>query len=340
MPKMATRCLLYLGLVVGAYIAAAILVNPRNYFPTTIFPVLAQDSRATKQNLFVAYRAHGAVEALVLGSSRGMKLAPQQWAEATGQRTFNLCVGSARAEDYLALFRWAWARSPQIRTLLLSVDVEAFHDADVFDDRLEANPTLMEALGEDGHQGLGQALRARYHLWREIISRPYAVDMVRSVLAWRHRPPSIAVFDRDGLVRYPQVEAEKAADTFDWPHALGQSREDYIERFKGMSSLSGARLKRLETLLKEARSHGVRVTMWISPLHPDLASHLGRNTRYADLLRQARDRVARLGLDCEARFLDLSDPGTIGATPTEWVDGAHMDDGNARRLLARLIDGN
>ena len=68
-------------------------------------PTVTLDARRQKMDLFRAYQAQEPVQGLILGSSRTMKLDPQVFGEATGQRFFNFTVDAARAEDYLAVYR-------------------------------------------------------------------------------------------------------------------------------------------------------------------------------------------------------------------------------------------
>src|ERR1035438_3833214 len=99
------RFLFVLGGLVLLHLSLAILIDPRRDFGTGIFPVISLDSRRDKMKRFEEYNRRKAVDGIVLGSSRSMKLACGELDAKTGLRWFNFSVDSARAEDYLAIYR-------------------------------------------------------------------------------------------------------------------------------------------------------------------------------------------------------------------------------------------
>ncbi len=321
----------------GAYLALAVWVDPRGDFGIRVFPTVSLDSRKEKMYLFDRSNRTRPVQGLVLGSSRAMKVAPEDLGRLTGKRWFNFSVDSARAEDYLAIYRWARRRDPGLDSVLLGLDVEAFHDGVGFDDRLKACPELMRALegggaGSGGGAPLGDALTRL----KTVMSRFYAQDVVRSLQIAVHRPPVLMSFDGAGYLHYVRWEGQRRDGSFDLQANLAGSREEYLRRFKEMRGLSEERKLRLRTLLGEARRDGVRVVLWLTPLHPDLAAYLARETRYPALLSAAREFAAASAKEAGAPFRDFSEPGGFGGTETGWYDGGHVDESNAALIVRAL----
>src|SRR5438128_1064149 len=91
----------------SAYLALVRVVDPRGEFRTGLFPRVTADARRDKMELFLRLQHRMPIEGLVLGSSRSMKLRPSTLKKETGLSFFNYSVEGAKAEDYLAIFRWA-----------------------------------------------------------------------------------------------------------------------------------------------------------------------------------------------------------------------------------------
>lgn len=330
-----------LGSFVASYLLCAVVIDPRGYFNVNIFPVVTLDSRLDKMKLFVSFNQQRPVEGLVLGSSRSMKICPSELLERVGQRFFNFSVDSARVEDYVALYRWARSRDPQLKTVLIALDVEALHDDDQLNVRLKNNPALMWALDQGARRSpAGTELQDGLCRLKEIFSRHYTRDMVLSVLApFRPRDTSFMTFDIDGFLHYPLWEREVSERTFSLRAHVADSREEYKRRFGGMLDLSKRRRHLLEELFREARRDGVVVVLWITPIHPDVADYLSRETRYRLVLEKTRTYVNALRVSYGIRTYDFSSPALFGGTNSGWYDGAHIDATNASVIAVRLSAG-
>lgn len=329
------RFLGVLGGLVLLYLGIALMIDPRRDFGTDLFPAVSLDSRRDKIRLFEEYNRRGAVEGIVLGSSRSMKLACSELDAITGSRWFNFSVDSARAEDYLAIYRWARARDPRLGTLLIGLDVEALHDNLEMDDRLKANQVLMSAL--DGNRPSAYRRTTDFlGLMKTVFSRYYAQDVLRSLRAALRPAPALMAFDKDGLLHYGLWEGERSAGRFQLTKHLEESHEEYRLRFVRMQGLSARRKNQIETLIMEAQRDRVRVVLWMTPLHPDLAAFLDRETRYAKLLDETRIFAERVRVEFGIPVLDLSTPAAFQGTDSGWYDGGHMDEGNSKRVVDRL----
>ena len=118
------------------------IVDPRDDFGTGWFPVIIRDSRIEKMRLFSANPESSAIQGLVLGSSRAMKLSPAVLQAHTGLKFFNFAVDSGRAEDDLAIPRWVRQQGARPALLVIGLDLEALHNDDVSDEELLKNREL------------------------------------------------------------------------------------------------------------------------------------------------------------------------------------------------------
>jgi hypothetical protein len=329
---------LALVVVSVVYVIPLRLVNPEGDFRDGLLPPIVVDARAWKMS---ELRAGGDVrkyDAIVLGSSRSMQLGREIDARY-GVHTFNFAVDSARAEDYLAIYHWAKRIGMAPRVLALGLDLEALDDADQPDERYSRNAELVGALGErDPAAAAIDALANTVGSYKRMFSTWYVADAARSVSVHLapSLPPEIEAIGDDGVLRYPRWDAQRAAGTFDLGREIAPCIPLYIERFRDMHALSTWRMGLLEQLLREARDDGVTVVVWLTPLHAQTIERLSSSTGYAPLTDLAKNAVGTLATRYGARFRDLSDPASFGATAEGWYDCAHLDQTNLVRLVQAL----
>jgi len=338
---------LFLGVVAvlaGLYAGAVRLVDPHGDFGTGLFPVVNLDARAEKMRLFRAYAAGPAApEGLILGSSRAMKLSPVSLEAETGRRFFNFAVDMARAEDYLAIYRWVRAQGTAIRYLVIGLDVEALHSDDRPDPGLQRNDALMRALGPTDLPAPG--LRRPHGFVRPIkeykatFTSQYTGDLLRSVrffLRPQSRPLPLMEFEPDGYLRYRRWESERAAGTFRFDRDMERCLTKSLTRLDEMTGLSRRRRGYLRDLVDEARRDGVRVVLWITSLHPLTERYLEAHTSYASLLEATREYEQRLARDEGVATYDFSRPANYDGSDTGFYDCDHIDESNASRVVAAL----
>lgn len=336
----------FLGVVLAWILALALAlggllwwVDPRGEFGGERFPSVTLDARRQKMALFRAYQREAPVEALVLGSSRSMKIDPRRLEAVTGRRTFNFTVDADRAEGYLALYRWARAQGAPIRQVYLGLDVEALHNDDEMFANFRHNAELRRML-EPGTGGRwGTSLRAQVDRIRNLYTTAYLRDTARAVLAAAQpqgRVPMMT-FAADGYLHYPRWEQARQAGTFVLDREIGACVPGYLNIFREMRGLSPRRWGYVETLVREVREGGGEVVLWISPLHPSTSATLGRHTRYAALLAQTRTALRALAAQPGVSVRDYSSPDRFGSTPEEWYDCAHIDERGAERLATLLL---
>jgi hypothetical protein len=315
------------------FLAAALvfrIVDPRDDFETGIFPVIIRDSRIEKMRLFSADTASGAIQGLVLGSSRSMKLAPEVLQARTGLRFFNFAVDSGRAEDDLAIFRWVRQQGVRPALLVIGLDVEALHNDDVPDEELQKNQELRRLLtGRDD----------RFHLfwtYKRAFTPTYFTDTIMSIR--RQFRPAVPMYslDQDGRLRNRDIDRQRAAGTFDFTRQIATCLDVYVARFQSMTALSPARKRHIEQLIAEERAAGGQTIVWITPLHPRTARYLASRTEYPRMLRLTRAFLDELRASGSVTAYDFSEPDRYGGTLTDWDDCAHTDEIQSDQIAAAL----
>jgi hypothetical protein len=337
------------GLFALAYGGAVRWVDPRGEFGGRRFPVVELDARAEKMRLFRAFHEATPPAGLILGSSRSMKLRPRALEEAAGAPFFNFAVDNARAEDYLAIYRWVRQQGVDLRYLVIGLDVEALHDDDRPDPGLVRNPELVQALSRSGLElplALENASRpglvGRLKQQKAAFRVEYASDAVRSLrLFWRpaDRPLPLLEFEDDGYLRYRRWEEQRAAGTFRFDEDLERCLTKYLGRFDGMSRLSERRRGYLRGVVEEAHGDGARVLVWITALHRRTEQYLEARTSYASLLQDTRAYQEAIAREDGVAVYDFSRPDGNVPGGSGWYDCAHIDEAVADRLADALAAG-
>ena len=322
------------------FVALGRAVDPRDDFGGGICPQVTMDSRRDKMRLFKNYAFSGGVGGLILGSSRSMKLDPKELASRLGVRFFNFSVDSARAEDLLAIYRWVRRQGVTPHYLVVGLDVEALHDGEAYDTRLQENSELLAALRSDVRSAgpFARFVRSASR-YKAMFTAAYVEDLTRSVAGCRRRSSTkqaLTELDPDGYLHYVKLERERAAGTFDLDRQISDSLEGYVLRFRSMRDLSPSRRQDLEQLIHEAKADGAVVKVWITALHPRTARYLGERTAYVELLSRTRELLARLRDTWGIDAYDYSAPERFAGSLSAWYDSGHIDEKNAELVAAGL----
>lgn len=328
-------CALF-ALLVGAAVA---YVDPRGEFGRDGFPKVTLDARRQKMALFEDYHRAAPVTGLILGSSRSMKIDPHLLDAARGLRYFNFTVDAARAEDYLALYRYARAQGAQIKDVLIGLDIEALHGSDHPFVNYRNNAQLRRYV-EDRPAAL-VTLAATVSRSKALLTTSYLRDTVKVLNAARHPEARVPFmqFTKSGYLHYPGRERQRAQGTFDLQREIEACVPNYLTIYRDMTALSARRLAHLETLVREVEAGGGRVTIWLTPLQVQTVDALSERTHYRDLYQATRAAMTALAGRTGAAFMDFSRPARFGATETDWYDCAHIDDAGATHLVRAVLQG-
>jgi hypothetical protein len=317
------------------------VVDPLGDFNTGLFPPLEPSARVAKLPLLRAEAAVRSVDGLLIGSSRTVNLEAAEFDRRAGRHFFNLGVEGARAEDYVALSRWARRVGVDPEWLVVGVDVEALHDNWDMERPLKLSPELMRALNDEPEPGAAGRLLD-------------AMARNKNALTTLHIGKTAEAAVHIGWYAYQLGKLPDPSETFrlptDWnlralpaqsstpqlERTLAGCHAFYVARFATMTSLSEQRRGRLEQTVREATERGARVVLWLAPLHPSTDQLLRRTTQYGRLLDATRAFVAELGARYGAQTHDLSDPVAFGADGADWNDCAHPGPVSSRRIVETL----
>jgi hypothetical protein len=270
-----------------------------------------------------------------------MKLRPVDLEGRLGLPFFNFAVDNGRVEDYLAVYRWVRQQGVRPRLLVIGLDLEALHNADVPDPRLLACRPMWSQIRRElaPHLDWRQRGRRAWGAQARTLNPQYGADLMRSVrlaLGPGKGMPARMSFERDGYLRSPLVEEQRAAGRFDLEAAIAQSTEEYTVRFADMTGLSAWRRAMLEELITEAQGDGADARVWLTAIHPRTAEQLAQRTSYGRLLVSAREYLETVGRQCRVPTFDFSEPGRFGGNLEDWYDGGHIDARNAELVVAKL----
>jgi hypothetical protein len=310
------------------------VVNPLAQYPPTMFRPVVVTSRAEKLRLFAALPA--APEALILGSSRVLKLEPKYVALKTGLTCFNAGVNYAHPEDHLAWFRHYVAvhrRAP--RLVLVGLDISSFSDHAAPDAELLGNPQLLLLIRDV------VPFRDRWQRWVDLVSWQQTRQSLRSLLIHGvagQFPESQEYYEPDGLLVYARREREIAAGTYDFAGALRSNQIEYEMKFADFSRLAPGRLEIFNRFVQSCGAHGTNLVVFLTPMHPALAAHLAARTDYearkCELLAFLRRRSRAAGF----HVVDASELPSFHGDPHAFVDGIHPLEANTRRIVDLILD--
>ena len=334
--KSSARFLALFGLVAACVLvlvaAANYFVNPLDLYPPRVFEPAVRNSRVTKIRLLTR-SDRVKPQAIVLGSSRSMQLAPAAIARSTGRPAFNFATDSALAEDYYANLRWLVEDAGITPSLLIiGADVEAFHERAEPDERLLANAALSKYLEQ------GQRWQARFARMTRLLSLQQTQATVRLLAraALGRTPPVPWHYEADGYLRYDEFERERAAGRFPLEKNIQASVTEYKARFAGFSALSPSRKEYFNATLAYAKAKNIATIVFLTPLHPVVIRGL-EPQGYQARAREAAAFLSEASNAAGATFVDLSTIDRFDGDPDAFWDGGHMDPANMERLTQRLL---
>lgn len=316
------------SLVIASAITAAfnVVINPLGYYPTHVLPPLVWATRDTKVELM---KASGPAEAIVLGSSRSMKIAPRDIArEAHVGSAFNATVDGARVEDDAAMLAFAaedlkWP----LREVVLGLDIEAFHNHVGVDTRNAGCSELRAQL----------PIAIRAEVFEEAAYAAVSAAMTRESLhalslfrSGTSEPPMR--FDADGFLRVGTFDLSMKPIT-PAQYALATS-------FDAFTGLDERRKDMLESIAATADRHGMRVHAFITPLHSGYREYLEQTRGFAELRRAT---VALLESIAQRHpsvtWRDFTDARSFGGDDSLFYDVQHVNADAAALIVRALFSG-
>jgi hypothetical protein len=306
------------------------LVNPEGLYDTHLVPQILWGSRPQKAALLKA--AQPPPQALIMGSSRVMNLAPAEVQRLTGLRTLNAGVDAAKAEDFYILLRYAVEVAHVTpKLLVLGYDIEAFHNHQPPHYYLQQPSLLASFLWQ------GDTRYWRWHSFTSLLTHAQtslsAVALYKSV---RHETEPFGWVDADGKTYYAQWERERAAGRLDLQREIRATVDRIGPRFDDYTGLSSERLEYFDSTLQYAQDHGMEIVVFLTPTHPAVEEGL---SAHGYLARKA-EVAAAIQHICAGRnvpFYDFSSPASFEGTLDHFYDGVHYDETLAPLIFPRML---
>ena len=306
-----------------------LLTNPEGVFATRFLPPVIADHRPEKAYLLATRTPKP--EALILGSSRAMKIEPALVERYTGLRTFNAAVFFGYAEDDYALLRYAVERAG-IRPKLVIIGVEwATFAPDPRNQYLDRPNQLSEFLP-------GRPAPMRYaQLAGTAISWPETSLSLESVdkFILRRKPPELQMhIEADGYLVRDVDERQKANGSFQLAPLMVYSRKLYQQRLRAFT-FDPERVRYLQELLQYCRERHIRVMVFATPVYHQLYEDEDAADRQRE--QSALETMRALSEQGGASFDDFSHVESFGGDPEAFFDGTHIDAQNATLLATRML---
>lgn len=308
--------------------AVAVLVDPFQVFGTGRVPTDVVNERILKPEFFL--QAAPPPRAIVLGSSRVLKIDPSCVAELTGLPAFNFGLGNGNADDWRAImsFIGEYGRAP-VRELLIGVDADAFDTHT--DHRMEIAPYLSKYIG---HAGLS---------WDEATRLLFGEDAFESGLrTFGHYLRSVRnerwyYFRPDGL----QFEAARDEQIRLGTYSFEAATAKQVARIEGLAAdrfdqLSPTRVASFQTIIRNAHASGATVDVFVPPM----STVLTRARSFSQIPQREADLdalLSQLERDGMLRYHRLAEVEDLGRDLTAFYDGGHMTGTTATRVLLRLF---
>ncbi|MEO8335547.1 MAG: SGNH/GDSL hydrolase family protein [bacterium] len=311
-------------------------VNPLGDFWGDIFPTATPVSRKAKLALFDDWRSHGPVDGVILGASRNMKLAPEAFTQATGLRYFNFSLAAATLEDVQVVQQILEEKHIRPREIVLGIDpallskVGPAHEALTdweFARRIEGAPP-----------STGWTLRHGAELIRETLTPRFVKAVGTSIMAGVEKKDPLHHFYADGYVDYRPRDRLIAEGHFPRESLIKSCTKVVMGGFVTDHEFDPGHLAMLDSILARAVARGARVTLWLTPDHPDLANAVAQNPAIDAWNRAVPDTLRSVAARHGVPFVNLHALESFGGDPDDYYDCAHFGNANAARITTRLLE--
>jgi len=304
------------------------LINPFGLYSTRLVKTPQWNARHEKATLMKGARC----QAIILGSSHAMKISPVEVKDLTGFQTFNAAVDMATVEDEFALLRTAVEGNHwPLKLALVAVDPETFSANAPTDMGLKRDSELSKYVASQF------PVNFRWEAAKALLSIEQTSVSFQTLNWLRKGAPSDHHFDVDGYLHYDLLERAKRTGKYDLTAQINSTKERMAGRYRTIGALSTDRQKVFLEMLNYCQIHGIRVKIFILPLHPSIRTVL-LAYRYDRLLSETVDFVRSAAQRSGADFYNLSDLRTFQGHNDAFFDGEHIDEVNARLITTKILE--
>src|SRR5262245_9503230 len=319
---MITRVGLTAALILSLVAGLNYLVNPFGMYSSRFFEPIVLHSRTEKMRLYRA--AQPPPQIVVLGSSSSFTMSPAYIGQLTGRPAFNASLHGGVPEDYLAFLRYMASidKVPKILIVPLSVELVRPNLPTGFEPHNPLKPYLDRASS--------QALEE--FRWLFTLEQTRAAFRLLAA-EQRGRPPSHYRFDADGWAHFVESGAnlDQIVDSY-------LATKEWGRGLFAFERLDETQMSYFRQFLLLARRLGVKVIVYLPPLHPRAVALYDRETNLPALRAKLIEQLhAWHGEDLIAAVHDFTRVESFGGRSAEFHDLAHPTADASRRMLDLLL---
>ncbi len=329
----------FFGVLLATLVLTAafnLLVDPFDLYGTGLVEPFQFNTYRKKLDLFREFAKKEPPRALILGSSRAETLDPRIVEEITGERCFNWGLPSGRVETILASLRIAVEdEKAPIDLVVVAVDPLAFHPSLYLHPQSFLVPEYYRYFPYD------RRLKTTFDKLLRLLTTEQTRASIEALekATGLDKTPAAFGYREDGYALFYDKEAAWDAGTYDLDAELTRRVPDYPEQSFGLSNFKGlapVRKAQWEQFLDICKNKGIRVYVFMPPVHPRLweaLSSLGAQP----IFKETSDYLSRTVNAMGGTYRDFTQLDSFGGDPSQFYDEVHMRPSNTEILLRRLL---
>lgn len=315
--------LFLIPLVLAALVVVGI--DPMGFVPhAQLLPPIGHMARVTKVQAYENSPKN--FNLFILGSSRSIRFDANE-ANRHGYRAFNFSVFNSMLEDTYCVARLIHDDNrAQVKRILLGLDPTMLQADWPVDWRIHLVPELNRYLRASDQVPLSHyAGRMVQTLVRN------AIRSVLYNLRGLDSARNTAVNPANGNLASTPLPPQKLT-----AGCIESVREEYMPVMKRFRTLGPDRLAYLDDLAALCDSNNIDLTIFLTPLHPELDSLFRAETGYGDRIAEIRQHLATLESP-HVDWVDFSVPADFQGLASDFTDGAHIGSVNSAIALDSLL---
>jgi len=313
--------------IVPLLLAAGLVlsIDPMGFVPRVqLLPPIGHMARVTKVQAYEASPRD--FDLFILGSSRSIRFDADE-ADHHNYRAFNFAVFNSMMEDSYAITRLILDRNKRpVKRILLGLDPTMLQADWPVDWRVHLVPELDRYLHPNDRVPLS-------HYAGKMV-QTMARNAIRSVLynlRGLHSARNTAVTPENGNLLTTPLPPQMIQ-----PARIASVEKEYMPVMQRFHALGKDRLRYLDDLVALCDSNRIDLTIFLTPLHPELDSLFRRDTEYGNRIWEIRQHLATLRSPY-MQWVDFSVPSDFDGSITDFTDGAHIGSVNSSTALDSLL---
>lgn len=304
-----------------------LVVDPLGWHDYSPFEAIIFEDRDEKFDLYT--HADPAPEALILGSSRSLKLSPQLIEDTCGIPALNMALSDAKPLDVLAVLNLAIETHPP-QFVTLNLDPRMFFPTLVYGDSMFRTP--FQPYLPYRWQDLLENYSILFKNMPSYYTTVQSLNRVYDEVTTSKPPPRLLDLLGDGRIRYEVYDVQLENGTFPGPVL----QPGYGERYLNVRELDPLQTAAFDDLVQLATANDIAVYVFLSPVYPPTLAEIRMMPEYVAF--QAKLQAFIETYDAQLTWYDFTDVATWGGDPDLFYDEIHYMDGNADRLLSIILE--